>query len=90
MQLGTRWFTGAAPHLSVPSELHDAIAEQEAAFPSASAWTLTWLEGRPRCELDSFVLVTLSADGDVVVSNLNKSSPPTGIVDDDGDDDWLN
>lgn len=52
MQLGARWRCGEPPHRSVPSELHPIIAEHEAANPGAEAWTLTWLEGRPRLALD--------------------------------------
>ena len=72
MRLGARWRVGEAPHVSVPAALHPAILEQEAEHRSASSWTLTWLEGRPRCELidDSdghVVTVTPNAAGEIRV-----------------------
>ncbi|MBP1325277.1 hypothetical protein JOF28_000509 [Leucobacter exalbidus] len=67
MQLGARWRAGDAPHRGVPPVLFSAIAEQEAVYPSASSWTLTFLEGRPRCALDDAVIVTLDAHGDVAL-----------------------
>lgn len=85
MRLGARWAAGSAPHRSVPSALHPLIAEQEAAHPGASAWTLTWLEGRPRCALDELVTVTLDAAGRAVVAT-DAARPD---VSDDSDDDWL-
>ncbi|MBK0418027.1 Fe-S oxidoreductase [Leucobacter sp. CSA1] len=101
MRLGTRWGAGTPPHPSVPSALHEAIATQEARFPEAASWTLTWLEGRPRCELDGEVLVSLDPAGRVVVSAPPRAGEPgaTGPTaggpgaaeweDDDSDDDWL-
>ncbi|MDI6024423.1 Fe-S oxidoreductase [Leucobacter sp. UT-8R-CII-1-4] len=83
MQLGARWRVGDPPHRSVPPSLHQAIAEAELAHPSAASWTLTWLEGRPRCELDDLALVTLTATGDVSSSQLQTLSG------EDDDDDWL-
>lgn len=79
MQLGARWRVGDPPHRSVPASLHSAIQEQELAHPSAGAWTLTWLEGRPRCALDDLVVVTL--DGQEPLGR-------TADEDDDADD-WL-
>lgn len=94
MRLGARWRVGEPPHPGVPAELHAAIAEQERAHTGSTAWTLTWLEGRPRCELDADasgagVLVTLSASGEVTATPRVAASadPGDGIVDDD--DDWL-
>lgn len=84
MQLGVRWRAGEPPHRSVPVELHGAIAEQEALHPAAQAWTLTWLEMRPRCALDSRVTLTLAADG-----RVETESGPTGDAQADEDDDWL-
>ena len=81
MQLGARWRVGEPPHRGVPPELHDAIAAQEAAHPAASAWTLTWLEGRPQCALDDLVLMTQTPTGETVVRPL--------AADDDDEDDWL-
>lgn len=65
MQLGVRWRAGEAPHPSVPGELHAALRAQEAVFPAAHSWTLTWLESRPRCMLDDLVLVWVDARGEV-------------------------
>lgn len=78
MQLGARWSLGAPPHQSVPPVLHAAIAAAEAEHPDAGSWTLTWLEGRPRCALDDVALVTLTATGD-----------PVSETEDDEADDWL-
>lgn len=82
MQLGARWRVGDIPHRGVPPQLHGAIAEQEATYPAASAWTLTFLEGRPRCALDDLVIVTLTATGTVASETL-------GTPEADDDDDWL-
>ncbi len=71
MQLGARWTAGDSPHPSVPPELHAQIAAVEAAAPLDGGprprWTLTFLEGRPIAELDTGVIVTVTAEGDVVV-----------------------
>lgn len=85
MQLGSRWQAGDAPHRSVPGALHQEILAQELANPDANSWTLTWLEGRPRCTLDGQVTVTLTPQGRVVVE-----SGITGDIQGDEDDDWLN
>ena len=82
MQLGARWRVGDAPHRGVPPELHAVIAEQEALHPEAGSWTLTWLEGRPRCALDGLVLVTL--DGVETLRGASDGEPSA-----DEDDDWL-
>lgn len=85
MQLGTRWSVGEPPHHSVPGALHAAIAAQEQLHPSASSWTLTWLEGRPRISLDSVVTLTLTAQGEPVIEGSS-----SGFIHDDEEDDWLN
>lgn len=80
MQLGARWRVGEPPHRSVPAELHAEVARQEAAHPEASSWTLTWLEGKPRCALDDLVVVTpagVERAGDGVATMAEE------------DDDWL-
>ncbi len=83
MQLGARWNAGDPPHRSVPPTLHDAISALEGAHPQAESWTLTWLEGLPRCELDDLARVTLSHSGEVL-------SQAIGSVDsEDDEDDWL-
>lgn len=90
MQLGARWRVGDPPHPSVPRELHETIAEQEARHPTVDAWTLTWLEGRPRCALGDMVLVELDAAGAPRVTTLEPWSADTPAMDDgDDSDDWL-
>jgi len=105
MQLGIRWRCGESPHRSVPEALHPEIAAQEIAHPEAHSWTLTWLEGLPRCTLDELVRLSLNHEGEVVVTALGSSSgadaQPAGNglsagigtdgADDadDDDDDWL-
>lgn len=84
MQLGTRWRAGEPPHRGVPETLHAAIAEQETLHPAAAAWTLTWLEGRPRCSLDDIVTLTLTGEGEVRAEDER-----SGFVADDEGDDWL-
>lgn len=81
MQLGARWNVGESPHRSVPLAMHQAIAEQETLHPTASAWTLTWLESLPRCALDDVALLTLDDSGLAVLEGESGS---------DDDDDWLN
>ena len=90
MRLGARWQVGDAPHASVPSALHAVIAEREAANPTATSWTLTWLEGRPRCELDTGESVELNAAGEIQVVQraVGDEGRIDGIVDSE-DDDWL-
>lgn len=82
MQLGARWRAGDPPHRSVPALLNAQIAAEEALRPTAQAWTLTWLEGRPRCVLDDAVVVTLDPGGKVVVGDLGTAAEAE-------DDDWL-
>lgn len=102
MQLGARWRAGETPHRGVPPTLHEAIAAQEAAHPDAHSWTLTFLEGRPRCALDDLVLVTVDAASRVVVTSLRGDSDTDGVggsarstthaapdSSDEDDDDWL-
>ena len=92
MQLGARWRVGDPPHRSVPPTLYDSIALQEAQHPGAASWTLTWLEGRPRCALDDLVIVTLDAEGRpaLISASSEHSIPGTDPDDDDDDDDdWL-
>ncbi len=72
MQLGARWRVGDPPHRGVPEALHGTIAEQEAQHPTAGAWTLTWLEGRPVCELDDVAFVTLDVVGRVRTGPLRE------------------
>lgn len=73
MQLGTRWTAGQQPPAAVPAELHAQITAVERDLPhdalgaAAPRWTLTWLERRPVAELDTGVIVTVDAEGEVVV-----------------------
>lgn len=74
MRLGTRWTSGDAPPRAVPSVLHDEIARVDASVVSDGprpAWTLTWLEGRPVAELATGVVVSQTADGAVVVGQID-------------------
>lgn len=94
MQMGARWRVGETPHRGVPASLHEIVGAQEARFPEAHSWTLTWLEGRPRLTLDDLVLVTVDAQGEVNVQAaqiLTAPGAPGGNVEeeDDDDDDWL-
>ncbi|MFT4231382.1 MAG: Fe-S oxidoreductase [Leucobacter sp.] len=79
MQLGARWRTGEPPHRGVPPLLHETIAGQERCYPEAGSWTLTWLEGRPRCTLDDAVLVSLDAKGGVIVRELGAGFDSVGV-----------
>lgn len=85
MRMGARWRAGEPPHQGVPAGLHAAIAAQEREHPDGSSWTLTWLEGRPRCALDDVALVMLDTSGTVRVE-----SSLAADGDDAEDDDWLN
>lgn len=73
MQLGTRWTAREQPPAAVPAVLHAQIAAVEAALNPAGLsapaprWTLTFLEGRPVAELDTGVIVSQDASGEVVV-----------------------
>ena len=88
MQLGARWRVGDPPHRSVPLSLHEAIAAREDAHPGAVSWTLTWLEGRPRCALDDLEIVTLDETGLPVLLTADQEHSLSGT--DADDDDWLN
>lgn len=98
MQLGARWRVGDAPHRGVPDTLHAAIAESERLHPSGTAWTLTWLEGRPRVELcdeagERLDDVRIDAAGRVTRSTihapLDDDNDAAGESGADDDDDWL-
>jgi hypothetical protein len=74
MQLGSRWTFGETPPSRLPASVVVGIAEVEAEIRSltvdASAWrwTLTYLEGRPICELDDGTLVEIDAAGRVTIT----------------------
>ncbi len=60
MQLGTRWTVGSEPPAKLPADVVAAVREVEAELPDHAAewrWTLTWLEGRPRVELDDGTVI---------------------------------
>lgn len=85
MQLGARWRVGDPPHRTVPPELHEAIAATETNAGDAAAggsWTVTWLEGRPRCEL------ALSTGGTPLLVTFN-SLVSDSLEEEEDDDDWL-
>ncbi len=74
MQLGTRWTLGTTPpsRLSGPILAGIVAVEAEIAQLSVDAstwrWTLTWLEGRPVCELDDGTIITVDPAGSVTVT----------------------
>ncbi|MFT3799221.1 hypothetical protein [Microbacterium sp.] len=73
MQLGTRWTSGDVPPAAVPDVLCGQIAAVDRALPTdlmgqpRPRWTLTFLESRPIAELDTGMIVELTASGEVVV-----------------------
>lgn len=97
MQLGARWAVGDAPHRGVPPELHATIAAVEAEFPAGRSWTLTWLEGRPRCAFEDLAIVGLDAEGAITITRSGAAGsgassqvgPDLSLPGDDDDDDWL-
>ena len=67
MQLGTRWTVGAtAPRL--PDAMLRAVARVEADLAGVDTggwrWTLTWLEGKPRAELDDGTVIRYDTTSD--------------------------
>lgn len=75
MQLGTRWTFGTPTPARLTGPILDGIASVEAQIrqlkvdASSWRWTVTWLEGRPVCELDDGTLVTIDANGVVTVTD---------------------
>jgi len=75
MQLGTRWTFGTPTPARLTGPIVDGIASVEAQIrqlkvdASSWRWTVTWLEGRPVCELDDGTLVTVDANGVVTVTD---------------------
>lgn len=73
MQLGTRWTSGQEPPEAVPASLRTQIAAVDQALPDDALgqprprWTLTFLEGRPVAELDTGIIVSVDAAGQVTV-----------------------
>jgi hypothetical protein len=66
VQLGTRWSVGGEPPSRLGDLMKSAIAASERGHESQT-WTLTWLEGHPRAELDDGTVVREDYDGTVVV-----------------------
>lgn len=88
MRIGTRWPAGSEPPAGLPAALVDAIQEFEsrefgdvrAVTATAHAfWTLTWLEGRPVCQLENGPEFTIDSNGHVQNSTAQQSES----------DDWL-
>jgi hypothetical protein len=73
IQLGTRWAVGDETPSRLPHVVSDAIEEVEAVLAEGDTdtagwnWTLTWLEGKPVCELDDGTLVEYDADTDEAI-----------------------
>ncbi|WP_244301033.1 Fe-S oxidoreductase [Leucobacter insecticola] len=90
--MGARWRVGESPHRAVPASLYETVREQEARFPEAHSWTLTWLEGRPRLALDDLVLVAVDGQGGVTVTEETAGNREVlnQEENDEDDDDWLN
>lgn len=71
MQLGTRWSVGEEPPSRLSELMKAAISgvENERATKGTTGWrwTLTWLEGHPRAELDDGTVVREDHDGAILV-----------------------
>ncbi len=97
MQLGTRWRFGGTPPNRLSEPMRESVAaveteriERGCIDPATWYWTLTWLEGRPICELDDDTRVTEQADGSIrVVTNASAAPYPDDLEADLEDDDWL-
>ncbi|WGD36371.1 hypothetical protein [Lysinibacter sp. HNR] len=91
MRLGTRWLFGASPPNSLGADVVEAVRAVEhsrrAEIPDSADgipwfWTLTWLEGRPVCELDDGTRVIVSATGTIAITS-------SGEDDEEDDDSWM-
>jgi hypothetical protein len=75
MQLGTRWNVGAEAPPRLVETLVVAVRGVEAELASESVdttgwrWTLTYLEGKPRVELDDGTSIHLDDAGRAQVTN---------------------
>jgi hypothetical protein len=76
IQMGTRWSVGDDAPSRLPQAVTDAIADVEGELAEQGVdteawnWTLTWLEGKPVCELDDGTLVTYDAEADEAIVTL--------------------
>lgn len=84
MRIGMRWSAGQPPHPQVPQELCEAISWVDRRAPVDTSWTLTWLEGRPRCERGDGYRVVLGSSNEVDILAPGDDEPY-----DDDEDDWL-
>lgn len=79
MQLGTRWAFGAALPAAVPTGAAEHVAAIEAerasvlpqTVTSTWRWTLTFLEGRARLELEDGTLLVIEPNGSVAEPELD-------------------
>jgi len=75
MQLGTRWTFGATPPERLPALFAEAISKVENDINALSVdastwrWTVTYLEGRPICELDDGTLIDIDPAGVVTITD---------------------
>ncbi len=90
MQLGTRWSVGTPPPERLSDAMKSAIASVETARLAESGraaasswrWTLTWLEGHPRAELDDGTIVREDYDGSVLTREEDDADPDDADPDD--------
>jgi hypothetical protein len=71
MQLGTRWSVGATPPANLPEAVLAAVAGVEKELSGTDTtqwrWTLTWLEGKPVCELDDGTVIRYDGEHAAVI-----------------------
>jgi hypothetical protein len=88
MQIGTRWPAGEPAPARLTAELRQAIKQAEADTGEPGLiWTLTWLEGRPVCELGT-VLQVFDTGQKIVVRKLSEPAAFDFETFDETDD-WL-
>ncbi len=89
MQLGTRWTVGDTPPARLPETVVAAVREVEASLPEAdrdARWTLTWLEGKPVCELDTGHTIRYDATADRALVTMDDDGADGTDVDGTGVD----
>lgn len=92
MRLGTRWPAGSEAPTSLAANVRHALEECERDLGVSSDaeqgqqmfWTLTWLENRPVCTLDSGLVLRTTVSGDVEVIRISDNDDTL-----DDSDDWL-